>query len=47
MDKIEFVVVYEDKDGKRMKTPLDRPADDRDSDDQGNGITRYELDFRI
>lgn len=47
VDKIEFVVVYEDKDGNRMKTPLDLPAGDRDTDDQGDGVTRYELDSRI
>ncbi len=47
VDKIEFVVVYEDKDGNRMEQPLDRPADGRDSEEPGDGITRYELDSRI
>ncbi|WP_297767776.1 phage terminase small subunit P27 family [uncultured Roseovarius sp.] len=47
VDKIEFVVVYEDKDGTRIEKPLDAPADDRDSDDQGDGIIRYALDSRL
>ena len=47
VDKIEFVVVYEGQDGTRMETPLDRPGDDRGSEEPGDGITRYELDSRI
>ncbi|WP_422028793.1 phage terminase small subunit P27 family [Roseovarius sp.] len=47
VDKIEFVVVYEGQDGNRIEKPLDRPANDRDSEEPGDGITCYELDSRI
>jgi P27 family predicted phage terminase small subunit len=44
VDRIEFVVVYEDKDGNRVETPLDRSAGGRNPVTPNGRITRHELD---